>query len=73
VRNAFAKTKVDTVIGQVDFTTGPVPGITKTPLVGGQWRRTKKGKYKYDLRVTYSGSTKGFEVQDRFKLLSELS
>jgi branched-chain amino acid transport system substrate-binding protein len=73
VRNALADTKVDTVIGQVDFTTGPVPGITKTPLVGGQWRRTKKGKYKYDLRVTYKGSTKGFEVQDRFKLLSELS
>jgi branched-chain amino acid transport system substrate-binding protein len=73
VRSAFAKTNIDTVVGKVDFTTGPVQGITKTPLVAGQWRRTKTGKYKYDLRVTYKGSTSGFEVQDEFKLLSELS
>jgi branched-chain amino acid transport system substrate-binding protein len=73
VRTAFAKTNLETVVGKVDFTTGPVPGITKTPLVAGQWRRTKTGKYKYELRVTYKGSTSGFEVQDEFKLLSELS
>jgi len=73
VRAAFAKTKLETVVGNVDFTTGPVQGIAKTPLVAGQWRRTKTGKYKYDLRVTYKGSTPGFEVQDEFKLLSELS
>jgi branched-chain amino acid transport system substrate-binding protein len=73
VRSAFAKTSVDTVVGKVDFTSGPVPGITKTSLVAGQWRRTKTGKYKYDLRVTYKGATTGFEVQDEFKLLSELS
>ncbi|CCD96122.1 putative ABC transporter, substrate-binding protein [Bradyrhizobium sp. ORS 375] len=73
VRAAFAKTKLDTVVGTVDFASGPVQGIAKTPLVAGQWRRTKTGKYKYDLRVTYKGSTSGFEVQDEFKLLSELS
>lgn len=73
VRAAFAKTRLETVVGNVDFTAGPVQGIAKTPLVAGQWRRTKTGKYKYDLRVTYKGSTPGFEVQDEFKLLSELS
>ncbi len=73
LRSALAKTKVDTVVGKVDFTSGPVPGITKTPLVAGQWRRNKTGKYKYDLRVTYKGSALEFEVQDEFKLLSELS
>jgi branched-chain amino acid transport system substrate-binding protein len=73
VRSAFAKTRLDTVVGKVDFTTGPVPGIAKTALVAGQWRRTKSGKYKYDLRVTYKGAATGFEAQDEFKLLSELS
>ncbi len=73
VRTAFAKTNLETVVGKVDFTSSAIPGITKTPLVAGQWRRTKTGKYKYDLRVTYKGSATGFEVQDEFKLLSELS
>ena len=72
VRSALAKTKIDSIVGTIDFTTSPVPGITKTPLVGGQWRRTKSGKYKYDLVVTYNGSSAPFEVQDEFKLLSEL-
>jgi branched-chain amino acid transport system substrate-binding protein len=72
VRSALAGLSVDTIIGTVDFTAGPVPGLTKTPLVGGQWRRSKSGKYPYDLVVTYNGSSAPFQVQDEFKLLSEL-
>jgi branched-chain amino acid transport system substrate-binding protein len=30
-------------VGPVNFMTGPVPNISKTPLVGGQWR-IKDGK-----------------------------
>ena len=26
------------IVGPLNFTAGPVPGISKTPLVGGQWR-----------------------------------
>ena len=29
--------KVDTIVGPVDFSAGPVPNVAKTPLVGGQW------------------------------------
>ena len=29
---------VDTVVGTVDWTSGPVPNVAKTKLVGGQWR-----------------------------------
>jgi branched-chain amino acid transport system substrate-binding protein len=72
VRAALAKTDMDTVVGKIDFTKGPVPGIAKTALVAGQWRRAKKGKYKYDLLVTYAGATSAFKVEDEFKLLSEL-
>ena len=35
---AIAATKLDTVVGPIDFSAGPVPNIAKTPLVGGQWQ-----------------------------------
>lgn len=37
LRDAIRATDYASVAGQVNFTTGPVPGISKTPLVGGQW------------------------------------
>ena len=37
VRDAVRATDYASIVGQVNFTTGPVPGISKTPLVGGQW------------------------------------
>ena len=30
--------KIDTVVGPLDWTGGPVPNVATTPLVGGQWR-----------------------------------
>ena len=41
--------KVSTVVGPLDWTTGPVKNVAKTPLVGGQWR--KSSKYPYDLVI----------------------
>jgi branched-chain amino acid transport system substrate-binding protein len=38
VARAIAGMRLDTVIGPVDFTAGPVPGVAKTPLAGGQWQ-----------------------------------
>lgn len=72
VRSALASAKLETVVGPVDFTNSPVPGITKTPLVAGQWRRTKSGPHNYDLVVTYNGSSAPFALEDEFKLLSDL-
>ena len=37
IRDAIRATNYDSIVGKVNFTTGPVPGISKTPLVGGQW------------------------------------
>ena len=48
IADALKSTKMDTIVGPVDFTTGPVPGVAKTPLVGGQWRRSGSG---YDLVI----------------------
>jgi branched-chain amino acid transport system substrate-binding protein len=30
--------RLDTVVGTVDWRAGPVRGVARTPLVGGQWR-----------------------------------
>jgi branched-chain amino acid transport system substrate-binding protein len=34
---AIGATNLATVIGPVDFSSGPVPNVTKTPLAAGQW------------------------------------
>jgi branched-chain amino acid transport system substrate-binding protein len=73
LRQAIADLNIDTVVGKIDFTQSAVPGITKTPLVAGQWRKAKSGPYKFDLVVTYAGSDSPFKVEDEFKLLSELA
>ena len=54
VRDALAETSLDTIVGHVDFRTGPVPNVSKTPLVGGQWRLG--GDFKYDMVVTANGN-----------------
>jgi hypothetical protein len=41
-------------------------------LAGGQWRK-RGGKYKYDLVVTYNDSPVPFQIEEEFKLLSQLS
>ncbi len=50
VRDSLKATNMDTVVGKVKWGgKGPFKNVSKTPLVGGQWRRG--GKYKYDLVV----------------------
>ena len=36
---SIAATKLDTIVGIVDWSSGPVKNVSKTPLVGGQWQR----------------------------------
>jgi branched-chain amino acid transport system substrate-binding protein len=72
VRSALSKLTVDTVVGKVDFANSKIPGIAHTWLAGGQWRK-RNGKYKYDLVVTFNNSPAPFEVEEEYKLLSQLS
>ena len=50
IATALSKLKVNTVVGNVDWTSGPVPNVAKTPLAGGQWRANVNG-HKYDLVI----------------------
>jgi hypothetical protein len=40
---AIASTQLDTIVGPVDWSTGPVRNVSKTPLVAGQWQRGENG------------------------------
>ena len=42
---AISTLKTDTIVGPVDWTSGPVKNVSKTPLVGGQWRLQSDGTY----------------------------
>ena len=53
---SISKLKVDTIVGPVDFTSGPVPNVAKTPMVGGQWRLQDDGSYQLVI-VTNGGHT----------------
>jgi len=48
IRDAIANTNLATTVGQVNFKTGPVPNVSKTPLVVGQWQKHGKG---LDLKI----------------------
>jgi branched-chain amino acid transport system substrate-binding protein len=50
IRDALAATSLDTILGPIDFSTGPVPNISKTPLVGAQWQMGE-GEFPWNLVV----------------------
>jgi branched-chain amino acid transport system substrate-binding protein len=49
IRDAIFTTNCNTIVGPVNFSNGPVKGVSRTPLVGGQWKRGTK--WKYDLTI----------------------
>jgi branched-chain amino acid transport system substrate-binding protein len=66
IRDAIRTTQVDTVVGHIDFRKGPVPGIAKTPLTSGQWRKTGKG---FDLVLVDNSQAPMVPVHDKLVLL----
>ncbi|MEP9385710.1 ABC transporter substrate-binding protein [Mesorhizobium sp. KR9-304] len=64
---AIRATSVDTIVGSVDWSKGPVKNVTKTPLVAGQWQ--KQGD-KVDLVVTTNANAPQIPVGGELQLLS---
>jgi branched-chain amino acid transport system substrate-binding protein len=46
---SLAKLKAPTAVGDIDFTTGPVPNCATTGLVGVQWMRGANGKFSVNI------------------------
>jgi branched-chain amino acid transport system substrate-binding protein len=50
---ALSKLKTTTIVGVVDFTTGPVPNVATTSEIGAQWIKSKPGsKYPFEMVIT---------------------
>ena len=63
-------TRVDTIVGAVAWGGGPVKNVAKTPLVGGQWRLTPNGRFKYDLLITDNSGANFIPAVARMEPLS---
>jgi len=61
VAEALSTLSMDTVVGPVDWTSGPVKNVSKTPLVGGQWRGDGNGNY--DMVITENALASNIALQ----------
>ncbi len=69
ILEAIVKTKMDTIVGPVDWTKGgPFKNVSKTPLVGGQWRFVDK-KHKYDLVIVNNKTAPNIPVGGKMEPL----
>ena len=64
VAHALAHLNTTTMIGKVDFTSGPVPNVSPAPIIGTQWVRAAPGsKFKLDYVVTEHATDPNVPVQ----------
>ena len=66
VQSAIAKTKLDTIVGTLDWQGGPIKNVAKMAIAGGQWHVDKSGNY--DLAVTYNKDLPAVPVAGPLKL-----
>jgi branched-chain amino acid transport system substrate-binding protein len=67
-RVALAATKIETLVGKVDFSSGPHPNVSTTPIFGGQW--VKGVKWQCDLKIVDNTVNKLFTPEQRMKLMT---
>ncbi len=68
IRDSLAATDLNTIVGPVKFGgRGPFKNVSKTPLVGGQWR--KGTKYPFDLIVVSNTLAPQIPTQGKLELL----
>jgi branched-chain amino acid transport system substrate-binding protein len=63
---AIAATNLDTIVGNVNWSTGPVPNVSKTPLVGGQWQRDGD---KLDLKIVANAQQPNIPTTGELRVL----
>ena len=65
--DAIKNTSMSTIVGDVDWSKGPVPNVTKTPLVAGQWQKQGEAM---ELVVTNNKLAPEIPLGGELKLLS---
>ena len=66
VSAAIAATNISTIVGDVNWSAGPVPNVTKTPLVAGQWQQGGNG---VELVITHNSQAPNIPVGGELQLL----
>jgi len=52
IAKALSTLNTTTMVGKVDFTSGPVPNVSEAPIIGAQWVKAPAGsKFKFDLVI----------------------
>ena len=63
---AIKATSMSTIVGGVDWSSGPVPNVSKTPLVSGQWQKAGDG---VELVITNNAHAPDIPVGGELQLL----
>ena len=63
---AISETKLKTIVGNVDWSNGPINNVTKTPLVAGQWQRDGDA---FDLKIVANATAPNIPINGELKLL----
>ncbi len=64
--DAIKSTSLSTIVGDVNWANGPIPNVTKTPLVAGQWQKSGDA---FDLVVTNNKQAPQIPLGGELKLL----
>jgi branched-chain amino acid transport system substrate-binding protein len=70
VAAALATLRVDTVVGTLDWTKGPVKNVAIQPLVGGKWVRSG-GRFPLDIQIVENSGYPALTVQAKDSPLSQ--
>ena len=64
VAAALSRLKTKTMVGEIDFTRGPVPNVFATPIIGAQWLKAKPGsRFKLDYVITENATDHNVPVK----------
>jgi branched-chain amino acid transport system substrate-binding protein len=66
---AIKATNLNTVVGPISWAKGPVPNVTKTPLVGGQWVRGKD--FRFDIVIVSNRAAPSIPAAGKLRPLGQ--
>ena len=66
VMASISSTNLSTMVGQVNWSNGPVKNVSKTPLVSGQWQKGSDG---LELKITNNSHAPAIPTNGSLQLL----
>jgi branched-chain amino acid transport system substrate-binding protein len=67
IRDSITQTNYQSLVGPIQWKTGPVKNVCVTPLVGGQWKPGKQ--FKYDLHIVNNETAKNIPLTSKIEPL----